>query len=127
MRNLERDTQSVYISRFIALVAQVNDGGQFTGKHVPEMSEPEEFFPSVSIARGEAQGAYFGTNLDYDRVITIDDPKFEVGEADHIWIDNPVGDPEDENYPLPHDYIVKRVAHKGAFTVIAVKHVEVRK
>ena len=127
MRNLERDTQPVFISRFIALVPQENEEGQLTGKHIPDMAEPEEFFPSVSIARGEAQGAYFGTNLDYDRVLTIADPKFEVGEADYIWIDNPVGDPEEENYPLPHDYNVKRVAHKGAYTIVAVKRVEVRK
>lgn len=122
MRNLERDTQPVFIARYEGMVAQENEDGLLTGKHVPSMSSPEVFFPSVSMARGEAQGAYFGVNLDYDRVLTIANPNFEVSESDYIWIDNPIGDLND---PDPHDFIVKKIAHKGAYTVIAVKHVEV--
>ena len=97
--------------------------GKLTGKNLPNRATPVAFRPSVSMARGEAQGAYFGVNLDYDRVLTIDDPAFEVGEADVLWIDAEVGDPE---APNPHDYIVKKVARKGDYTVIAVSRVEVR-
>lgn len=122
MRNLARDTQLVYISRYLGVVAQEIDG-KLTGKNMPQRGTPAAFYPSVSMARGEAQGAYFGVNLDYDRVLTIDDPAFEVGEADVLWIDAEVGDPE---APNPHDYIVKKVARKGDYTVIAVSHVEVR-
>lgn len=125
MRNLERDTQAVYISRYEGTVAEETDG-KLTGKNIPQRSTPVAFYPSVSMARGEAQGAYFGVNLDYDRVLTIDDPEFEIGEADVLWIDAEVGDPEDEGYPNPHDHIVKKVAHKGSYTVIAAKRVEVR-
>lgn len=123
MRNLERDTQIVYISRFGDLVSQVDELGRLTGKNLPERTTPAAFQPTVSLARGEAQGAYFGVNLDYDRVLTIDDPKFEVGEADVLWIDAEVGDLESPN---PHDFIVKKVARKGSYTVIAAKRVEVR-
>lgn len=125
MRNLERDTQPVYISRFEDIVAQ-EVGGKLTGKNVVQRSAPAAFYPSVSMARGEAQGAYFGVNLDYDRVLTIADPSFAAGEADVLWIEADVGDPEDEGYPNPHDYVVKKVARKGAYTVIAAKRVEVR-
>lgn len=123
MRNLERDTQEVFISRYEDIVAQVDDEGRRTGKNVVKRSTPVAFHPSVSIARGEAQGAYFGVNLDYDRVLTIDDPAFEVSEADVLWLDKPVGDADN---PSPHDYIVKKVARKGSYTVIAVSRVEVR-
>ncbi len=123
MRNLERDTQEVYISRYEGTDAQVDDNGRLTGKNVPQRSKPTAFFPSVSMARGEAQGAYFGLNLDYDRVLTIDDPDFEIGEADVLWIDAEVGDPD---APSPHDYIVKKIARKGSYTVVAVSRVEVR-
>ena len=122
MRNLERDTQLVYISRYLDVVPQEIDG-KLTGKNLPQYTTPAAFYPSVSMARGEAQGAYFGVNLDYDSVLTIDDPGFAVGEADILWIDAEVGDPE---APNPHDYIVKKVARKGDYTVIAVSHVEVR-
>lgn len=123
MRNLERDTQEVFISRYEDIVAQVDDKGRRTGKNVVKRSTPVAFHPSVSIARGEAQGAYFGVNLDYDRVLTIDDPAFEVSEADVLWLDKPVGDADN---PSPHDYVVKKVARKGSYTVIAVSRVEVR-
>lgn len=76
------------------------------------------------MARGEARGAYFGVNLDYDKVITIDDSSFAISEADKLWIDV---DPGDVSNPNEHDYVVVKVARKGDFTVIAAKHVEVRK
>lgn len=123
MRNLERDTQAVYISRYEDVVVQVDEVGRRTGKNVVKRSTPVAFHPSVSIARGEAQGAYFGVNLDYDRVLTIDDPGFEVSEADVLWIDKPVGDVDE---PESHDYIVKKIARKGGYTVIAASRVEVR-
>lgn len=123
MRNLERDTQQVYISRYEGTDAQVDGNGRLTGKNVPQRSTPAAFWPSVSMARGEAQGAYFGLNLDYDRVLTIDDPAFEIGEADILWIDAEVGDPQ---APNPHDYVVKKIARKGSYTVVAVSRVEVR-
>ncbi len=123
MRNLERDTQPVYIARFARLEAQEIDG-RLTGKNVPVRTAPALFWPSVSMTRGEAQGAYFGVNLDYDRVITIADPGFEASEADVLWIDAEVGD---LGNPSPHDHIVKKVARKGGYTVIAAKRVEVRR
>jgi hypothetical protein len=122
MRNLERDTQAVYISRFEGIVPEER-GGRLTGKNIPVRTTPEAFYPSVTLARGEAEGAYFGLNLDYDRVLTVDDPAFEVGEADVLWVDAEVGDTE---APNPHDYIVRKVARKGSYTVIAVSRVEVR-
>lgn len=119
MRNLARDTQPVYIARYIGVRPEKDAKGRYTGKPVPAYEEPEVFYPSLSVTRGEAQGAYFGANLDYDRVITYADPVFVIGEADRLWIDKPY----DET--TPHDHVVKRVSQKGQYTVVAVKHVEV--
>lgn len=122
MRNLARDTRPVWIARFEGLAPEEDAEGRLTGKHTPLRKRPELFFPSASMARGEAQNAYFGLSLDYDRVLTLADPDFEVGEADVLWIDVDPGDLDD---PSPHNAVVKRVARKGGFTVIAVKRVEV--
>lgn len=124
MRNIERDTQAVHISRYEDMVAQVDEDGRLTGKNVRQMSTPAAFYPSVSIARGEAQGTYFGVNLDYDRVLTIDEPEFEVSEADVLWIDAEPADAQGNQ--LPHDHVIKKVSRKGDYTVIAAKRVEVR-
>lgn len=119
MRNLARDTKDVYISRYKGIRREMDTYGRLTGKNVPDMTTPVAFRPSASMARGEAQGAYFGVNLDYDTVLTYDDSAFEVSEADVLWVDAVP--------PAPHDHVVKKVARKGDFTVIACKRVEVRK
>ena len=118
MRNLDRDRQRCLIARFEGLTPQEDSQGRLTGKNVPSFEQPEEFWPTVSPVRGEALGAYFGQNLDYDLTLTVDDPAFAIDEADVLWVYAP-----EEGC---HDYAVKRVARKGDYTVIAAKHVEVR-
>lgn len=124
MRNLQRDTQPVWIARYVGVRPGRDEQGRYTGKPIPTYDTPEVFYPSISLTRGESQGAYFGADLDYDRVITYYDPDFEVGEADRLWIDKSVGDLEN---PDPHDFVIKRVSRKGDLLVLAVKHVEVSK
>lgn len=117
MRNIDRDRQRVFISRFGGLTPEQDEDGRYTGRHITERSEPIEFWPTVSAARGESQTDYFGNYIDYDRTITIDDPDFKVEESDVLWLDKSI----DES----HDYEVKRVARTKGFTVIAAKRVEV--
>lgn len=118
MRNLARDTQTVHISRYEGIVRERDAQGRLTGRNAPQMSEPVPFSPSASMARGEAQGAHFGDELEYDVVLTLDDPGFEASEADVLWV---WADPQSEE----HDFAVRKVARKGCFTVIAAKRVVV--
>ena len=119
MRSIDRDRRAAYIARFLEVVPE-EAGGRLTGKNVVVRSEPEAFWPTVTMPTGQADGAYFGVRLDYDRQLTVDDPVFEVGEADVLWVDSSPGDGE------PYDHVVKKVARHGDFTVIAAKRVEVR-
>jgi len=118
MRNLDRDRVRVYHARYLGTVPEERDG-LLTGRNAPSYTEPAEFWPTVTMARGEAVYDLFGQKLDYDRTLTVDDPSYGVSEADLLWIEN---DPSKE-----HDHIVMRVARKGDFTVIAARKVEVRK
>jgi hypothetical protein len=70
------------------------------------------------MAAGTAKGAYFGLDIDYDRVLTLADPTFDVKEADILWID-------ENDTTKPHDHVVKRVSRKSNFTVIGASRVEV--
>ena len=124
MRCLDRDRQRVFVGRFLRTEPVVEDG-RMTGRTEPVYEQPAEFWPTVSTVRGEAQGDYFGQRVDYDLTLTIDDSAFEVKEADVLWVDADPGDAEDADYPAPHDYIVRRVARKGSFAVIAAKRVDV--
>lgn len=125
MRNLDRDRQECYVARFVGMVREEDERGRLTGKNVPEYESPEAFYPSVSPIRGEAYGTYFGSDVDYDLTLTVDDPAFRVAETDRLWVYAPVGDGSPATGTREHDYVVKRVARKGGFTVIAAKHVEV--
>ena len=118
MRSIDRDRRTVHIARFERVVPEETDG-RLTGKNIVERSDPEGFLATATMPTGTADGAYFGVKLDYDRQLTVDDPLFDVGEADVLWIDSP---PDDG----PHDHVVKKVARHGDFTVIAAKRVEVR-
>ena len=124
MRCLDRDRQRVLVGRFLR-TEQVEEGGKLTGHVEPVYEPPAEFWPTVSVVRGEAQGDYFGQRIDYDLTLTIDDSAFEVKEGDVLWVDADPGDSADEGYPAPHDYIVRRVARKGGYTVIAAKRMDV--
>lgn len=116
MRNLAKDTLPVYIGRYEGLEKQqVN--GKYTGKVIPKYAEPVLFSPTVTMAQGQSDGDGFGVSLDYDRVMTIDDPNFEVSESDVFWVNKDISD--------AYDYTVKRIARKGSYTVIAIKQVEV--
>ena len=155
MRCLERDKRRVLIGRFVGLSRVVDDQGRFTGRNEPGYAKPVEFWPTVSPVRGEAEGDYFGQRVDYDLTLTVDDPAFEVKEADILWVDELDGEPggvrfvegrdglggstfedwdsDDDadggSFPdaegEPNNYIVRRVARTGSFTVIAAKKVDV--
>lgn len=121
MRCLDRDRRSVFIARYVERAAVKTESGKLTGRYEAIYSDPVEFFPTVSATRGEAEYDIFGTALDYDRSLTIDDPMFEVGESDVLWLDKT----PDENTPFDHR--VSAIAHGGTYTVVAVKRVEVSK
>ena len=122
MRNIERDTRKVYVSHFEGYVREEDDQGRLTGKNIPKRSTPEEFYPTISIAKGESYGTYFGINLDYDRVLIYDDPEFPLEETDYFWIDVEIGDLDDPN---PHDYVAKRVSKGSSYVFVAIAKVEV--
>lgn len=122
MRNLVRDTRPVWVARYEGMEPVVDIQGRLTGKHKPKRTRLIKFYPSASMARGEAQGDYFGLNLDYDKVLTLADVGFEIAETDVLWIDNAT-----ESEPTgTYDYTIKKVARTQNFTVIAVKRVDIR-
>ena len=115
MRNLDRDRKRVFVARLGGMEMGYDEDGLPTGETVQTYSEPEPFYPTISMTRGNAVDDMFGNMLEYDRTLTVDDPDFEVSESDILWIDaQPSGDP---------DYSIKAVRRSGSYTVIAVKKV----
>lgn len=118
MRNLDRDRQRVVIARFQG-TTPVERGGRLTGRNEPSYSAQEVFWPTVGVDKGQAVYDLFGQKLDYDVTLTVDDPAFDVKEADILWVY--AADSAE------HDHVVRRVARKGSYTVMAAQRVEVAK
>ena len=125
MRCLDRDRRRAWVARYEGTRPVTDDQGRYTGRNEVARTAPAEFWPTVTPARGRAEDDYFGQRVEYDLTLTIDDPAFAVRESDCLWVDADPGDEGDEGYPLPHDYVVTRVARKGDFTVVAARRVDV--
>lgn len=94
MRSLDRDRRRCLVARFKGLERTEDGQGRLTGRNEPVYAYPEEFWPTVTPARGDAIGDVFGQRIEYDVALTVDDPLFVVSEADALWVDGPdVRDP----------------------------------
>lgn len=87
MRCLERDKRWVLVSLFEESEQVRDEEGRLTGQHKAVRSRQIPVLASVSAAKGSVENAGFGQNLDYDRTVIIDDPKFEISEAAVLWMD----------------------------------------
>jgi len=92
MRCLDRQKQWVLVSRFEKLAPEIDDKGRYTGDYEPVRSRQIPLLVSISSVKGDAENAIFGQSLNYDRVITIDDPDYDLNEADVFWIDGKIRD-----------------------------------
>ena len=73
MRCMDKSRHGVFVSRFEGKRPETDSQGRLTGRHEMSYTEPVEVLASVSSAKGQAQDSMFGLNLDYDRIIAIDD------------------------------------------------------
>lgn len=117
MRCMDKSRHGVFVSRFEGKRPETDSQGRLTGRHEMSYTEPVEVLASVSSARGQAQDSMFGLNLDYDRIVAIDDPSFAIDESSRVWIEHAADE--------PFDYAVKCVSRSESYTVVAVKRVEV--
>lgn len=123
MRVLERNKVRFWYALFKEKTPAKDASGRKTGETEVIYHNPVMIKANVSAARGEATVEQFGSNLDYDRVIVIDDVNVPVDEYSILWIDvQPVFDAEGKT-DTPNDYVVKKVARSLNSVAIAVKKV----
>ena len=109
--------------------------GNQTGTYA-KYGNPVKAYGVISPARGVAETRQFGDELNYDRVISVEDRDTPINEYAVLWIDR---EPEvnlwgelrvnaNGDYVTPWDYIVRRVG-RGLPTfgsaVIAISRVDV--
>lgn len=126
MRALVRNKILIHYANYRDKKPIKDEYGNLTGEYEISYTNPIAVCANVSAARGEATTRQFGDDVNYDRVILIDDPKFPIKESSILWIETPPEIQEDGSTKDPHDYIVKQVATSLNSVSIAVSKVNVR-
>lgn len=117
MKTLLRNKSTFYYADKTGRVPLLDDDGNFTGDYVDSYSDPVKAKGNISPATGSVGDELFGLNLQYDKVIVMEEALF--GETAHLWVD---ADPQAGE---PYDYIVLRIAKSLNSVSCAISRVDV--
>ena len=115
MKLIERDLKTFHYAAYSGRQMIYVDGLP-TGEREKEYGDPVEKRGTFSTASGRATENEFGTFIDYDYVIHIEDDVCPFDENAAIWL--PGTDPTGE-----HDAKVMRISEPASHIAIAVKKV----
>lgn len=118
MRALRRNKQLIYYALFDKKEPIRDENGRRTGEYQIKYKDYEPLYVNVSAGKGEAQTELFGSNLNYDKVLSICDMKCPIDENTVLCIDT---EPDSGTY----DYIVKKVLKSLNCISIAISRVDV--
>ena len=115
MKCLKRNQRVFYYAPFIREDPENN--------YRPVYGEPVEIRGNISPGTGSTSVEQFGTNIEYDKVIVLDDVNCPIDESSLLFLDlepskNTLGD-------YVYDYIVKKVAPSLNSVSIAISRVKV--
>ena len=116
MRLIERDMKPFYYGIHHDRTMIADDHGNPTGEYSQEYEEAVEMWGTISDASGRATEREFGTFIDYDYIIHIEEESCPFDENTAIWL--PGADPESE-----HNAKVVRISESASHTAIAVKKI----
>lgn len=104
MRCLWRNKRKFYYTHYLGKVMSVDSEGFETGEYITQYSEPVMMWGNVSAAIGEAQEQQFGRQLNYDKVLLLEDENCPIDENTLLYIDVVPAE------GVKPDYIIKKVA-----------------
>ncbi len=132
MRVLERNKQTFYYSLYEGKVPILDHNGYETGEYKIKYSQPIKTSGVISPSKGKSQVDLFGRDVEYDRVIMLDDITCPIDESSIIFINyelsKSVDSPEpilfdSDNNPL-NDYVVKAIGKSLNSISIAISRVK---
>lgn len=124
MKTLKRNQVPVWYALYLG-TENLTENGYETGEKAVLYSNPVQIMANVSAATGEASTRQFGEDVQYDKVLVMEQCPFD--EVSILWIDNlPVLEP-DGTTKTPHDYIVRGIAQSLNNVSVAVGKVKVRR
>lgn len=118
MRDLRRNTQTVYYKLYLGEKEIFDQYGNSTGSYVPTYGELQKAALCVSPNKGAAESEQFGSFLDYDRTMTTARTDIPIDENSVLWLDG-----ADTNGAW--NYVVKKRAPWKNSTQYAISQVTV--
>lgn len=120
MKCLERNKQKIKVCLYQGKSEIIDSDGYETGEFDVSYSAPMEIYACVSSAHGYAQIQTFGTDLVYDKTITIDNTRLPIDENTLFFIDEMPKYDHTTKQVLNKDYSVKRISKSLNLIVVAV-------
>jgi len=124
MRTLERNKTQFYYATFLGKEEIIDAQGRNTGEHRPMYSPWKPCRANISPAKGEGSAEMFGNDIQYDRVIVLDDVNCEIDEYTVLAIDIAPNERSSEIISPIYDYVVTRKAKSLNFVSYAVSKVK---
>ena len=122
MRCLDRNKREFYYCLYIGETRAIDEDGNYTGETISAYEDPVMVKGNVSAARGTAEIEQFGTNLSYDKTITLEGIDYPIDERTVLFVDSVPGESGALGNP-PYDYKVEEIAKSLNQTVIAISKV----
>lgn len=108
MRLMARNGRTIYY-QLLDSQTPMDDGEWKTGEDQYSYKSPVAIEATVSPAEGSASRTAYGTSLNYDRMILIDDMDCPIEETSLIWLET-VPEYHDGQLVNKADYMVVRIA-----------------
>lgn len=118
MFDLARNTFAVYYKNYLGNVEIIDEYGNKTGSFIPQYSDIQKIYISISPNKGTSESEMFGSIDEYDRTMTTADTSCPIDEETILWIDG-------KDIDSPHNYYVKKRAPWKNGISYAIKKVDV--
>ncbi|MBQ6479730.1 MAG: hypothetical protein IJI45_01305 [Anaerolineaceae bacterium] len=123
MRCLKRNQRFFWYALYNGETELTDSDGLYTGEIGPGYETPVQMKANISASKGTADTELFGEDLQYSRTIATDDMNCPITEESILWIErSPV---DDNNEPVPHNYVVAGIAKSLNSLLIAIREVKV--
>lgn len=122
MRMLKRNERKFYYCLYSSKSPVQVDGVNTSDSKVT-YETATEYYGNISTSHGTAESMPFGTFLDYDKVIVVEDASCPITETTVLFVDKA---PEYDSAGNPlYDYVVRRVSRSlssgTAYAIIKVR------
>ena len=120
MRLLERDKKPFWYANYVSR-SMLTENNNYTGERSTTYDTPQMAYGTFSDSTGAATPREFGTYIDYDYVIHMDDDSCPFDEQAAIWLNDPVSTVNGKAVIADPEYRVLRISDLRTYIAVAIR------